>query len=72
MIKLAFGLLLRLYTSNGYYKHNKYMAYTIAEYQRTVGIYKQFLKTKELDKEFDTFLLQLGTNLPRQLINRCN
>lgn len=72
MIKFAFGLLLGLYTSNGYYKQNKYMAYTIAEYQRTVGIYKHFLKTKELDKEFDMYVLSLGKDIPRQLCKNYN
>ena len=58
MIKFAFGLLLGLYTSNGYYKQNKYMAYTIAEYQRTVGIYKQFLKRFSFKTDNLNYLLE--------------
>lgn len=72
MIKFAFGLLLGLYTSNGYYKQNQYMGHTISEYQRTVGIYKKFLTTKDLNNAFDIYVLSLGQDIPRQLRKNYN
>jgi len=72
MIKFAFGLLLGLYTSNGYYKQNQYMGLTIAEYQRTVGIYKKFLTTTDLNNAFDIYVLSLGQDIPRQLRKNYN
>lgn len=69
MIRFAFGVLVGLYTSNGYYKQNKYMANTIAEYQKTVGIYKKFIQSNNLNSCFDNYISSLGTDVTRQLLS---